>query len=91
MKKDTFQAVALKYPSNADAPLIVAKEKGLLAEKMIQIAKENHIPVMHDANLVNVLSVKEIGECIPEGSWRAVASIFAFIKSLENENGTIDD
>jgi len=91
MNNKPFQAVALKYPADADAPLIVAKEKGFLAEKMIQIANENHIPVVHNASLTDVLSVQEIGECIPEKSWRAVASIFAYIKSLEKENGAVDN
>ena len=50
---------------------------------MIEIAEENGIPVVEDDVLANVLSIKQVGECIPESTWEAVASIFAFIKLME--------
>ena len=78
-----FSAVALKYPENAAAPLITAREKGILARRMVQIAEENGIPVVEDEITENVLSVAEIGECIPECTWQAVAGIFAMIRDLE--------
>ena len=80
-------AVALKYPKGAEAPLIAAKEKGLLARRMVEIAKENDIPVVQDELLQNVLSVQDIGSCIPENTWHAVASIFAYIAKLEEKRG----
>lgn len=86
-KKEISEAVALKYPAYADAPFIVAKGKGHLADKMIQIAEENSIPIVHDAVLENVLSVQDIGECIPENTWRAVAAIFAYIYNSEKDDG----
>ena len=82
-------AVALQYPENADAPLIACKEKGELAEKMLQIARENNIPVIQDQLLENVLSAAEIGQCIPEEAWQTVAEIFAFIQETESKNGYI--
>ena len=50
---------------------------------MVQIAEENGIPVVEDEITENVLSVAEIGECIPECTWQAVAGIFAMIRDLE--------
>jgi len=85
MKKSAFSAVALKYPPDADAPLIAAKEKGLLAERMVQIARENDIPVVEDSMTENVLSLAEIGDCIPECTWQAVAGVFAMIKQMEEK------
>jgi len=79
-------AVALKYPENAVAPIIAAKEHGNLARRMIEIAEENNIPVVEDDILENVLSVQDVGQCIPEDTWFAVAGIFAFIARLEGEN-----
>lgn len=50
---------------------------------MIEIARDNSVPIVRDELLENVLSVGEIGECIPEESWKAVAAVFAMISSLE--------
>lgn len=87
MRKE-IKAVALKYPENKEAPVIAAKEKGLLAERMLQIAEENNIPVREDSLLTDILSVQEIGSCIPENTWQAVANIFAWIRGVENKNGS---
>lgn len=78
-----FFAVSLKYPENADAPFISAKESGILAKKMVEIAQENSIPVVENDIAANVLSMRQIGECIPESTWEAIAEIFAFIKNTE--------
>lgn len=86
--RDEIKAVALKYPENKEAPVIAAKEKGLLAKRMLQIAEENNIPVREDSLLTDILSVQEIGNCIPENTWQAVAEIFAYIRGLENKNGS---
>ena len=81
-----LSAVALKYPLNAQAPLIAAKERGRLAKRMIEIAEENEIPVIEDDILENVLSIQDVGQCIPEETWEAVASIFAYIIKVEQQN-----
>lgn len=88
-----IEAVALKYsPGNDEfpgdlAPVITAKEKGVLARRMIELAEENDVPVVEDEFLANVLSLQQIGDCIPEETWQAVAGIFAYIQTLENKNG----
>ncbi|HBB42388.1 MAG TPA: hypothetical protein DEO40_06695 [Treponema sp.] len=77
-------AVALRYPENSVAPMIAAKEHGFLAKRMIEIAEENDIPVVEDDILENILSIQDVGQCVPEETWFAVAGIFAFIKTLES-------
>ena len=84
--KKVHTAVSLRYPPEADAPLITAKGKGALAERMTAIALANNIPVVEDEMTTNILSVQQIGQCIPEETWLAVAEIFAYIQKLENEN-----
>ncbi|MCI7440894.1 MAG: EscU/YscU/HrcU family type III secretion system export apparatus switch protein [Treponema sp.] len=83
MMKNSKFAVSLKYPENLCAPVITSKSSGIVAQRMIEIAEENGIPVVEDDVLANVLSIKQVGECIPESTWEAVASIFAFIKLME--------
>lgn len=79
MKEVEHSAVALKYPEKADLPFISAKAKGKLAEKLIEIAEQNKIPVIKDEFAANILSVQEIGSAIPESTWEIVAKIFAAV------------
>ena len=83
-----FSAVALKYPKDFPAPFISVKENGLLAQRMVEIAKENGVPVVQDDILENVLSLYDVGSCIPENTWYAVAGIFAYILKVEKRNDT---
>ena len=86
-----FSAVALKYPEDFPVPFISIKENGLLAQRMVEIAKENNVPVVQDDLLENVLSLYDVGSCIPENTWYAVAGIFAYIIKVEKKNGTYKD
>ena len=76
---ETKSAVALRYPDGAECPFISAKAKGVLADKMLEIAEENNIPVVEDQLLAGILTVEEIGESIPLETWEIVAKIFAFL------------
>ncbi len=74
------QAVALGYNAVKDpAPRVVAKGSGLLAEKILEIAREYDIPVREDKNLLQVLSLLDLYEAIPPELYRAVAEILAFV------------
>ncbi len=74
------QAVALLYPETKDAPVIVAKQRGELAEKMISLAQKYNVPVFEESDTVNILSLYEVGECIPEETYEVISKIFAFIR-----------
>ncbi len=76
-------AVSLKYPENAEAPFVSFSAKGKLAEKMLEIAHENSIPVVENELAANILSVSEIGSMIPESTWSIVAEIFAVIVNYD--------
>ena len=67
MKKENepLKAVALKYPCGSDAPFIAAKAKGVLAQKLVEIAEEQKIPVVEDKIAADILTAEEIGACIP--------------------------
>jgi flagellar biosynthesis protein len=79
-------AAAIKYdPAKDAAPVLAAKGRGLVAEKIIDIAKKNRIPIKEDPNLVQILSKLEIDEQIPPVLYKAVAEILAFIYSLNEK------
>lgn len=80
MKETRKKAVALTYDQEKDsAPRISATGKGLVADSIIEKAKENHVPIMEDSSMVELLSELDINEKVPEELYQAVAEVFAFI------------
>ncbi len=84
--REPKKAVALQYPTGAQAPFINASGKDFSAEKILKIAEEVHIPVVKDENLTNVLSVFPVGQVIPEELYEAVAKVFAAIRTIEEKS-----
>lgn len=84
MKNEKKQAVALSYNANVhEAPVVVAKGKGHVAESIIDAAKQHGIPIQEDPSLVQLLSELEINEVIPEDLYHLVAEVFAFVYRLD--------
>lgn len=78
-KRDLPRAVALKYDENqSSAPVIVASGLGYLAEKIVEVAGENSVPVFEDSSLSTVLSQLDLGAQVPEELYRAVVDIYVF-------------
>ncbi|WP_026512886.1 EscU/YscU/HrcU family type III secretion system export apparatus switch protein [Butyrivibrio sp. LB2008] len=77
-------AVALGYdPNENGAPVVLASGKGALAEKIIEQAQENKIPVHEDSKLADTLSKLEIGEMIPPELYEVVAEVLVFVDAMD--------
>ena len=73
------RAVALKYePEKDGAPRMMAKGSGVVAERIIELARKEGIPIQEDPDLIGVLIQLDFGEEIPPELYRAVAEILAF-------------
>ncbi len=80
------KAVALEYDASKEqAPKIVAKGIGQLAEQIIQVAKEHNVSIHEDANLAEVLTKLELNTHIPPDLYQAVAEILVFIYKLNQK------
>lgn len=81
-------AVALKYEMDKDeAPILLAKGKRLIAEKIKEIARENDIPIVEDKPLARLLyTTTKIGEEIGMDLYSAVAEILAYVYRMKNRN-----
>lgn len=80
----THIAVAIGYADEDPAPLILVMGQGPIAEQIIKIGIEEHIPVMRNPPLAQTLFRKgKISDYIPEDTYQAVAEILKWIKSLE--------
>ncbi|MEH6444210.1 MAG: EscU/YscU/HrcU family type III secretion system export apparatus switch protein [Oceanospirillaceae bacterium] len=85
--KKLNSAVALKYDIEAGGvPTVVAKGKGDIAEKIIELAKENEIHIHENPELLEILIRLEIGDEIPEALYRAIAEVIAFTYELKTKN-----
>lgn len=85
-KKYQKKAVALKYDKEkTDAPVVTAKGKGKVADKIIELAKKHDIPIKDDPDLIEVLSSLEINEEIPSEIYAAVAELLAFVYSINSK------
>lgn len=76
-------AVALSYEEGDRAPKILATGKGYVAEKIIEVAKEEQVPVHQDEKLAATLSKLEIGDYIPKELYGVVAEILVFVDRVE--------
>lgn len=74
-------AVALHYDEK-NAPRITAKGRGELAEKIIALAAQHHIPLHEDRELVALLAQLDLGDEIPRELYLAVAEVLAFAYML---------
>ena len=69
-----LRAVALEYDRERDAaPQVTASGAGETAKRILQLARENRIPVEQDPGLLEVLAALEVGEEIPAEVYKAVA------------------
>ena len=86
-----IEAVALSYQQHAhDAPMVIAKGKGKIAEAIIEKAKQNHVPIQEDPSLVQLLAELNLNQTIPEELYKAVAEIFAFIYQTDRKAAVAD-
>ncbi|CAM2803970.1 EscU/YscU/HrcU family type III secretion system export apparatus switch protein [Helicobacter burdigaliensis] len=82
--KPTQKAVALAYEQNKQrAPKVLAKGEGLLAERIIEKAKEFDIPLFQSKALVDSLIHLEIDEEIPPELYKAVVEVFIWLYKTE--------
>lgn len=80
------KAVALAYEQNEHrAPKVLAKGEGLIAQKIIEKAKEYDIPLFQSKALVDSLIHLEIDEEIPPELYKAVVEVFIWLYKTESK------
>ncbi len=73
------RAVAIRYEEDNPAPFVLAKERGVLAERMVKIARDYGIEMVVDESLTDSLFMVESGSPIPESLYEAVAALLAYV------------
>lgn len=73
-------AIAINYDKVAmEAPKLVAKGRGVIAERLIELARENGIPVVEDRVLVETLDQLNVNQQIPPELYQVVAEILVSV------------
>ncbi len=82
----THFAVALRYEADMAAPIVVAKGKDLLAQKIKALARENGIMTIENKPLAQALfKTVEVGDTIPGKLYQAVAEILVIVYKAQAE------
>jgi len=86
--KEPKKAAALRYEHGRDqAPKVVARGRGKIAEKIVALAHEHNVPLVEDRNLVQMLEALDVDTDIPAELYRAVAEVLVFVYRLNKEGG----
>jgi flagellar biosynthetic protein FlhB len=82
----THVAVALRYESGKmDAPVVVAKGAGFVAEKIKQIARHAGVPIVENRSLARGLfKAVKVGQEVPQALYQAAAEVLAYVYRLRH-------
>ena len=78
------EAVALRYDrGREDAPRVVAKGRGFVAQQLLSIAKRHSVPVYQNQTVTQLLMAVELDREIPPELYQAVANVLAYVYRLD--------
>ncbi|WP_070110921.1 EscU/YscU/HrcU family type III secretion system export apparatus switch protein [Clostridium acetireducens] len=77
------KAAALKYEQSYEAPIVTAAGMGYVADKIIEKAEKNDVPIVKNEELANLLNNVDLGESIPYELYDTVAEIIAYIMDVD--------
>ena len=79
-RKGRPTATVLQYDPDSDsAPRVVATGQGKVAERILELARENNVPIHDDPQLAAALSLLDVEQEIPPELYRVVAEVLAYI------------
>ena len=83
-------AVALAYRSHDPAPKVVAQGRGLIAQAIIERARQHGVYVHESKELVGLLMQVELDQHIPPQLYMAIAELLAWLYRLEHLKSPAD-
>lgn len=81
------KAVALQYGPGDGAPVIVASGMGYMAEKIVEVASDNGVPIYEDNSLATILTQLQLGQEIPEELYKAIVEIYVYFLHFDPGGG----
>jgi flagellar biosynthesis protein len=78
------EAVALRYSKDKeDAPRVVAKGRGFVAQQLLAVARRHAVPVYQNQAVTNLLMAVELDREIPPDLYQAVANVLAYVYRMD--------
>lgn len=77
------RAVALKYDKASGAPIVIASGMGYTAERMVEVAEDNGVPIYEDNSLATMLSQLQLGQQIPPELYQAIVQIYVYFLNFD--------
>ena len=77
------KAAALKYDNGYEAPVVTAAGMGFVADKIIETAHENNVPIIEDEQLVEMMNKVDVGDSIPFELYDVVAKVIAYVMDVD--------
>ena len=77
------RAVALHYGADDTAPVVVASGMGYLAEKIVDVAHANGVPIYEDDSLATILTQLNLGQEIPAELYQAIVDIYVYFLNFD--------
>ena len=82
----THFAVALQYSKGMTAPVVIAKGKDLVAQRIKEVAREAHVTIVENRPLARALYASvEIGFSVPQDLYKSVAEVLAYVYRLKKK------
>lgn len=80
LSNNVKQATALKYQMDKEnsAPIVVASGMGVVAQKIVDVAIENNVPIFEDDSLSALLSQLDVGREVPNELFQAIVDIYVY-------------
>ncbi|USK72573.1 EscU/YscU/HrcU family type III secretion system export apparatus switch protein [Peribacillus asahii] len=74
----------IRYDDNkGEVPTVVAHGSGQVAQKIMELAKQNNIQMQEDESLVGALLNIDLGESIPPQLYAVMAEILILLEELD--------
>lgn len=88
-RKQPKRAIALRYQEGLDdAPTVIATGKGLIADKIVEKAKDAGVAIQENADLAAALADIELGTAIPEELYPVVAEVLVWVNRMNRKRGS---
>lgn len=79
------KAAALKYDYGQSVPKVTAAGMGYVAEKILEEAEENKVPIVYNNELADMLTKVDIDSEIPYELYDVVAKVIAYVMDVDNK------
>lgn len=79
------KGTAIRYSADKKVPEILAQARGILVQKLLDIAKKNNVTIYKDPDLAEVLSALKTGSEIPEDLYRAMAEVLMYCYNVNEK------